>query len=84
MRDLHDLEIEAEQLAAELRGARCCDALTPCNRCQRLRLNLLARRRVVEVAQPAHDAEGLVLPVVDRPAEPAAVTPRRSVGLRAC
>ena len=54
MLDLTDLEREAELLAAQLRGARCCDALQPCYRCSLLRFNVLARRRVVEVprAQP--------------------------------
>lgn len=60
MLDLSDLEREAEQLAARLRGARCCDALVPCYRCSLLRYNVLARRRVVEVPQllvgPAVDA----------------------------
>ena len=49
MLDLTDLESEAELLAAQLRGARCCDALEPCYRCSLLRYNVLARRRVVEV-----------------------------------
>jgi len=49
MLDLTDLESEAEMLAAQLRGARCCDALAPCYRCSLLRYNVLARRRVVEV-----------------------------------
>lgn len=62
MRDLHDLETEAEQLAAELREARCCDALTPCNRCRRLRINVAARRRVVEITQPRHDEGGVAVP----------------------
>lgn len=52
MLDLTDLEREAELLAAQLRGARCCDALSPCYRCLLLRFNVLARRRVVEVPRP--------------------------------
>jgi hypothetical protein len=52
MLDLTDLETEAEQLAAQLRGARCCDALMPCYRCSLLKFNVLARRRVVEVPGP--------------------------------
>jgi hypothetical protein len=53
MLDLTDLESEAELLAAQLRGARCCDALLPCYRCSLLKFNVLARRRVVEVPKPA-------------------------------
>lgn len=49
MLDLSHLETEAEMLAAQLRGARCCDALVPCYRCSLLRYNVLARRRVVEI-----------------------------------
>jgi hypothetical protein len=49
MLDLVDLESEAEMLAAQLRGARCCDALSPCYRCSLLKFNVLARRRVVEL-----------------------------------
>lgn len=49
MLDLTDLASEAELFAAQLRGARCCDALEPCYRCCLLRFNVLARRRVVEV-----------------------------------
>lgn len=49
MLDLSDLETEAELLAAQLREARCCDALQPCYRCSLLRSNVLARRRLVEV-----------------------------------
>jgi hypothetical protein len=49
MLDLTDLATEAEQLAAQLRRARCCDALMPCYRCSLQKLNVLARRRVVEV-----------------------------------
>jgi hypothetical protein len=57
MLDLTDLETEAEQLAAQLRGARCCDALMPCYRCSLLKFNVLARRRVVEVPRsPASEA----------------------------
>ena len=52
MLDLTDLEREAELLAAQLRGARCCDALQPCYRCSLLKFNVLARRRVVEVPAP--------------------------------
>ena len=44
MLDLFDLESEAELLAAQLRGARCCDALEPCYRCSLLKFNVLARR----------------------------------------
>lgn len=51
MLDLADLETEAEELAHRLRSARCCDALTPCYRCLLLKLNVLARRRVVEIPQ---------------------------------
>lgn len=53
MLDLTDLESEAELLAEQLRGARCCDALTPCYRCSLLKYNVLARRRVVEVPKAA-------------------------------
>jgi hypothetical protein len=53
MLDLTDLQTEAEQLAAQLRGARCCDALMPCYRCSLLKFNVLARRRVVEVPRPS-------------------------------
>jgi hypothetical protein len=53
MLDLSDLECEAEQLAEQLRDARCCDALVPCYRCSLLKYNVLARRRVVEVPRPA-------------------------------
>jgi hypothetical protein len=53
MLDLTDLATEAEQLAAQLRGARCCDALMPCYRCSLLKFNVLARRRVVEVPRAA-------------------------------
>ncbi len=53
MLDLTDLETEAELLAAQLRDARCCDALVPCYRCSLLKFNVLARRRVVEVPKPA-------------------------------
>lgn len=53
MLDLSHLETEAEMLAAQLRGARCCDALVPCYRCSLLRYNVLARRRVVEIPRPA-------------------------------
>ena len=53
MLDLSDLESEAEALAAQLRSARCCDALVPCYRCSLLKFNVLARRRVVEVPRPA-------------------------------
>ncbi len=49
MLDLSDLAFEAESLAAQLRGARCCDALIPCYRCSLLKFNVLARRRVIEV-----------------------------------
>lgn len=52
MLDLTDLETEAELLAAQLRDARCCDALVPCYRCSLLKFNVLARRRVVEVPKP--------------------------------
>jgi hypothetical protein len=53
MLDLTDLESEAELLAEQLRGARCCDALMPCYRCSLLKYNVLARRRVVEVPKAA-------------------------------
>jgi hypothetical protein len=53
MLDLADLETEAEQLADQLRTARCCDALVPCYRCLLLKLNVLARRRVVEIPRAA-------------------------------
>lgn len=53
MLDITDLETEAELLAAQLREARCCDALTPCYRCSLLKFNVLARRRVVEVPKLA-------------------------------
>lgn len=53
MLDLTDLESEAEMLAAQLRDARCCDALVPCYRCSLLKFNVLARRRIVEVPRPA-------------------------------
>jgi hypothetical protein len=52
MLDLTDLAREAERFAAQLRGARCCDALLPCYRCSLLKFNVLARRRVVEVPEP--------------------------------
>lgn len=52
MLDLTDLESEAELLAAQLRGARCCDALEPCYRCSLLKFNVLARRRVVATPTP--------------------------------
>ena len=53
MLDLADLETEAEQLAHQLRSSRCCDALVPCYRCLLLKLNVLARRRVVEIPRAA-------------------------------
>ena len=53
MLDLTDLETEAEQLADQLRSARCCDALVPCYRCLLLKFNVLARRRVVEIPHAA-------------------------------
>jgi hypothetical protein len=53
MLDLTDLEFEAEMLAAQLRDARCCDALMPCYRCSLLKYKVLARRRVVEVPKSA-------------------------------
>jgi hypothetical protein len=49
MLDIDHLETEAESLAAQLRLARCCDALAPCYQCSLLRFNVLARRRVAEV-----------------------------------
>ncbi len=52
MLDLTDLESEAELLAAQLRDARCCDALRPCYRCSLLKFNVRARRRVLEVPRP--------------------------------
>jgi hypothetical protein len=72
MLDITDLETEAEHLAAQLRWARCCDALMPCYRCSLLRLNVLARRRVVEVPRPlapsaptsAGDSQGASLALV--------------------
>ena len=57
MLDLTDLETEAELLAAQLRGSRCCDALLPCYRCSLLKFNVLARRRVVEIPKPAPRAK---------------------------
>jgi hypothetical protein len=53
MLDLSDLASEAESLAAQLRGARCCDALLPCYRCSLLKFNVLARRRVIEIPKSA-------------------------------
>ena len=53
MLDLTDLETEAERLAAQLRGSRCCDALLPCYRCSLLKFNVLARRRVLEIPKPS-------------------------------
>lgn len=64
MLDLTDLESEAELLAAQLRGARCCDALEPCYRCSLLRYNVLARRRVVEVPRCGlHKVPGVLGPL---------------------
>lgn len=57
MLDLTDLETEAEALAAQLRHARCCDALLPCYRCSLLKFNVLARRRVVQVPAPSTRAK---------------------------
>jgi hypothetical protein len=45
------LVAEADQLAAQLRDARCCDALDPCQDCLRLRDAVVARRHVVRVPQ---------------------------------
>jgi hypothetical protein len=43
------LVAEADQLAAQARDARCCDALDPCPECMRLRQAVVARRYVVRV-----------------------------------
>ena len=39
----------ADQLAAELRNRRCCDALDPCRRCQVGRLTVQVERALVRV-----------------------------------
>jgi hypothetical protein len=70
MLDLTDLETEAEQLAAQLRRARCCDALMPCYRCLLLRLNVLARRRVVELPRPSASTD----PTSARPSQETSLT----------
>jgi hypothetical protein len=43
------LVAEADQLAAQARDARCCDALDPCPDCIRLRQAVVARRYLVRV-----------------------------------
>jgi hypothetical protein len=52
MLDLIEVAAEADKLAAEVRSARCCDALSPCYRCSMLRRNVIARRQVVEFPKP--------------------------------
>jgi hypothetical protein len=49
--ELVHLVAEADQLAAKLRDARCCDALNPCPDCVRLRATVLALRRAVRAPQ---------------------------------
>ena len=39
----------ADQLAADLRDRRCCDALAPCRRCQVGRLTVQVERALVRV-----------------------------------
>jgi hypothetical protein len=41
----------ADQLAAQTRDARCCDALDPCASCRGAALNVRVRRHLVRVAQ---------------------------------
>lgn len=41
------LVAEADQLAAQARDARCCDALDPCQECRRLRRGVVVRRYLV-------------------------------------
>ena len=49
MLDMVHLVAEADQLAAQARDARCCDALDPCPDCLRLRQEVAARRYVVRI-----------------------------------
>ncbi len=49
MRNLVHLTAEADQLAAQARDARCCDALAPCDRCRRLRQAVVARRYLARI-----------------------------------
>lgn len=41
------LVAEADQLAAQVRDARCCDALDPCPACRALREGVMVRRHIV-------------------------------------
>lgn len=49
MLELVHLVAEADQLAAQARDARCCDALDPCPACIKLRQAVVARRYVVRI-----------------------------------
>jgi hypothetical protein len=49
MLELVHLIAEADQLAAQARDARCCDALDPCADCLRLRQAVVARRFVLRI-----------------------------------
>lgn len=49
MVELVHLVAEADQLAAQARDARCCDALDPCPACMQLRQAVLARRFVTRI-----------------------------------
>lgn len=40
----------ADQLVAQLRDARCCDALRPCNSCRVARDEIVVRRHLAGVA----------------------------------
>ena len=51
MLNLVHLIAEADQLAAQARDARCCDALDPCAACLRLRQGVQARRFVLRIPQ---------------------------------
>ena len=39
----------ADQLAADLRDRRCCDALDPCRRCQTGRVTVHVARAMVQI-----------------------------------
>lgn len=41
----------ADQLAAQVRDARCCDALAPCHTCRRLAMTACTHRHLARVAQ---------------------------------
>jgi hypothetical protein len=59
MLHLVHLIAEADQLAAQARDARCCDALDPCKSCLRLRQAVVARRyllRIPQQRQPSSDS----------------------------